>query len=379
MSDSASSPIFDAFCVPGSVLARALLLSIEEAVFIVGADARIREVNGPACRMFGVAQFPPPAGVLVGQTLLEATHVRALAELCRSVQADGLQREQEVQLVGGRAQRAVLARATALSERTAVLMVLADQTELARLRTVRTEFVANVSHELRTPLASIRAMAETLLDGAMQDPAVGSRFLETIIREADRLVRLSEDLLDLTRAESRDRERTRFELAHLLSDVGARLASHAERRSIRLTLPGPGAAIWIDADQSEIDQVFFNLLDNAIKYTPAGGQVRVRITGGPVRSLVRVAVEDTGMGILSQDLPRIFERFWRADRARRFQSGLGEPAGTAGTGLGLSIVKHIVEAHGGTVTAESELRQGSRFTVTLPLSQGTKDGISGTD
>lgn len=354
----------------GNGLAAALLRSVDEAVFVVGGEGRVREVNAPACAMFGVASFPPPAGNLVGQTILEATHLRALADLCREAQATGLLREQEVRLVGTQAERTVRARAVPLPTPSGgAVLVLADQTELARLRTVRTEFVANVSHELRTPLASIRAMAETLSDGAMDDPEAGPRFLETIIREADRLVRLSEDLLDLTRAESKERDRTLFDLRKLLHEVALRLTAQIERQAVSLQLPAPGPPVVIDADRSEIDQVFFNLVDNAIKYTPAGGVVTIAITIHPEEPrLVDVTVTDTGIGILSQDLPRIFERFWRADRARRFQSGApGGAPGTGGTGLGLSIVKHIVEAHGGVVSAKSELGEGSRFTVTLPL------------
>jgi two-component system phosphate regulon sensor histidine kinase PhoR len=247
-----------------------------------------------------------------------------------------------------------------------------DQTELIRLRTVRTEFVANVSHELRTPLASIRAMAETLLDGAMGDPEAGPRFLQTIIRESDRLVSLSDDLLALSRAESKERDRSRFDLGRLLLDVGARLQGQADRRQVALSLVPPAEPLLLDADRSEVDQVLFNLIDNAVKYTAAGGRVTASAgaRAGALpdgRDAAALVVEDSGIGILSQDLPRIFERFWRADRARRFQGGGPNNGGVGGTGLGLSIVKHIVEAHGGAVSVESELGRGSRFTVLLPL------------
>jgi Signal transduction histidine kinase len=349
--------------------------AVFDAVLRIDAAGRISGANEAACRLFGVQDYPPPPGELIGQTVLEATHVRALAELCSQVATAArrdVPREIEARLVGPQ-ERVVRARATPapLEQGGGVLLVLEDQTELIRLRTVRTEFVANVSHELRTPLASIRAMAETLQNGAMADPAAGPRFLETIIREADRLVRLSEDLLELSRAESGRREKTRFDLGELLVDVAARLAAQAERRKVALDVRQPDQGgtplpIEIEADRYEIDQVLFNLLDNALKYTPEGGTVtascspKVSDSGAP---LVRVTVEDTGIGILSQDLPRIFERFWRADRARRFQGGDGQ---VGGTGLGLAIVKHIVEAHGGSVHVESELGHGSHFAVTLP-------------
>ena len=356
-------------------LSAALLLSIEEAVLVVDSEGRIESANPPASAMFSPsAGLVPPT--LIGQTLLEATRLRALAALCQAALSTEAEQEEEVRLIGGQADRMVRARAVPLQDSASgntvgTVLVLADQTELARLRMVRTEFVANVSHELRTPLASIRAMAETLQDGAMDDPEAGPRFLETIIRETDRLVRLSEDLLDLTRAESKERDRSSFDLRQLLRNVALRLVAQAERRSIRLLLPPlDGDALVINADPSEIDQVIFNLIDNALKYTPSEGTVTVSLTHDPAQKKVAITVSDTGIGILSQDLPRIFERFWRADRARRFQNnaeGEKNGAGTGGTGLGLSIVKHIVEAHGGFVTAESELGEGSRFTVTLPL------------
>ena len=181
-------------------------------------------------------------------------------------------------------------------------------------------------------------------------------------------MRLSEDLLELSRAESEKRPRRPFDLRVLVADVAARLHLQAERRQVAFHVPSlsDGVPLPMLADRSEIDQVVFNLIDNAIKYTPAGGTVTVSLRTVPGENMAEMTVADTGIGMLSQDLPRIFERFWRADRARRFQKGTdGEQTG--GTGLGLSIVKHIVDSHKGVVRAESELGQGSRFIVTLPL------------
>lgn len=348
----------------------ALLEASLDGILRVSEDGHISEANAPACALFGVS-FPPPPGEMVGQTLLEATHLRVLADLCRDARTLGEPQEADVKQVG-RAERVLRARAFALPFASDILLILSDRTELHRLRTVRTEFVANVSHELRTPLASIRATAETLLDGAMSDPEYGRRFLKNIIREADRLVSLSEDLLELSRAEGGRRERTRFDLRQLVGDVAARIGSAAERRGVLLTAPEPGPPLPLDADRSEIDQVVFNLLDNAIKYTPGGGQVTLSLEVTP-ENFARFTVADTGIGVLSQDLPRIFERFWRADRARRFVSS--ETGTIGGTGLGLSIVKHIVEAHGGYVTAQSELGQGSRFSVVLPLPDTNSEAV----
>ena len=298
---------------------------------------------------------------VVGRSLLEATHQRALVELVETARSTKAPTEVEVRLVNGK-ERVVRARALGLSS--GGMLLLSDQTELARLRTVRTEFVINVSHELRTPLASIRAMAETLLDGALSDATVSEKFLGNIIREVDRLVRLSEDLTYLTRAETTVPLRERFDLQELLLDTVERLATYAQRRRVSVIVPTLTETADVEADRGELEQVFFNLLDNAIKYTPTGGAVTLDIQIAAESVMVRIS--DTGIGILKEDLPRIFERFWRADRARKFPGESG--TATGGTGLGLSIVKHIVEAHGGTIIADSELGKGSRFSVTLPLS-----------
>ena len=351
-----------------SPLAAALANAVSEAVLLISGAGRVLALNRAACSLFGIS-YPPPPGQMVGQTVLEATHLRVLSDMCQAAQmGETVSSPAPIALVGRGAEKRVLVRACPVpGEAQTVLLILADQTELFRLQTVRTEFVANVSHELRTPLASIRATAETLLDGAMTDePEIARRFLKTIIRESDRLVTLSEDLLELSRAESETRPRRVFDVRVLLADVASRLVLQAERREIAFAFPvaEKEPALLMRADRSEIDQVLFNLIDNALKYTPAGGRVGVLVRVLP-ENFVEITVTDTGIGMLSQDLPRIFERFWRADRARRFQKGAG--TNTGGTGLGLSIVKHIVEAHKGEVRAESELGQGSRFIVVLPL------------
>ena len=364
------STIPPAFFPPELVppLVQTLAGAVSEAVLLVSDENRVLGVNEAACALFGFS-YPPPPGQMVNQSVLEATHLRGLSDLCQTVSRtkEGVLLPDMVNLVGREAEKRVRVQAHFVDD--TVLLILSDQTELFRLQTVRTEFVANVSHELRTPLASIRATAETLLDGAMTDePEIARRFLKTIIRESDRLVRLSEDLLELSRAESEKRPRRNFDLRVLVADVAARLHLQAERREVAFHVPSvnDGVSLPMLADRSEIDQVVFNLIDNAIKYTPAGGTVTVSLRMVPGENMAEFTVADTGIGMLSQDLPRIFERFWRADRARRFQKGTdGEQTG--GTGLGLSIVKHIVDSHKGVVRAESELGQGSRFIVTLPL------------
>ena len=335
--------------------------SLFDAVLLIGEGNRIEAASESAARLLsnGIVRTPL---MLAGRSLLEIAHEASLTALCDAARATPAPPDADLRLSLG-PERFVRARARQI-EGGSVLLTLTDRTEVAHLRTVRTEFVANVSHELRTPLAAMRLNAETLLDGAIHDPQAAERFLGTIVREVDRLVRLSEDLLLLSRAELSQPEIVRFDLSDLLRDVEERLRPYAVKRGIGLAIDAPDG-FSLDADRGELDQVFFNLFDNAIKYTPAGGRVDVTLERDD--RYVRVTVADTGIGMLSEDVPRIFERFWRADRARTFPSEGG--GATGGTGLGLSIVKHIVESHGGNVSVQSELGQGSRFTVALPSAQ----------
>ncbi len=234
------------------------------------------------------------------------------------------------------------------------LLIARDVTQLRKLETIRRDFVANVSHELRTPLASIRAMAETLQDGALSDEEVASKFLATIVTETERLTRIAEDLLILSDAESRLPEKTYFSLSKLIREVVSRLRSQAEKVDLIL-VEDFADNIMLGANHDQIEQVLVNLIDNAIKYTPSGGNIIVSAEAKD--ETVSVFIRDTGIGIKKKDLPRIFERFYRVDKARSRQSG--------GTGLGLSIVKHIVESHGGSVAVASEPNSGSTFSFKL--------------
>jgi two-component system, OmpR family, phosphate regulon sensor histidine kinase PhoR len=338
--------------------------SIFDALLLVDSGGRLVAASPGAARLLsnGIVRTPES---LVGRGLLEMTHEAALATLCEAVRSDGTPREVDVRLSLG-PERYLRVRGSLIREagEGAVLLALADRTEVSHLRTVRTEFVANVSHELRTPLAAMRLNAETLLAGALHDPEAADKFLSTIVREVDRLVRLSEDLLLLSRAELSRPELVRLDLRELVCDVEERLRPYAEKRGVPVTLV-PGAAMFVNGDRGELDQVLFNLMDNAIKYTSPGGTVTVTLEQRD--TFVEATFADTGIGMLSEDVSRIFERFWRADRARTFPSERG--GATSGTGLGLSIVKHIVESHGGNVTVQSELGIGSRFVVALPSAQ----------
>jgi len=332
--------------LPDSALWQALLQTTEDAVLLADADGRILLSNPVAAALFGASD---------GDTLLARTLSSDLEDLYRAAirRQGGVEREVTLNRPSVRTLHVRITPVAADQ----YLLVLRDLTELRRLERVRRDFVANVSHELRTPLTSVKAMAETLLDGALEDAEAAPRFLQTIIRESDRLVRLSADLLDLSRVEALGIEKKPVDLTALVGEVASRLASQAEKADITFanTLRAP---LIVHADRDEMAQVLVNLLDNAIAYTPRGGHVTLSASETP--EAVTVSVADTGIGILSHDIPRLFERFYRADKARSRASG--------GTGLGLSIVKHIVENHGGTVGVESEYNKGSVFSFTLPKS-----------
>jgi len=236
-----------------------------------------------------------------------------------------------------------------------------EHAEIERVERIRKDFVINVSHELRTPLASIQGYAETLMDGALGDPQYNMRFLGIIRHNAERLARITQDLLTLSRVEQ-NRQKFDFEpcsVHSLLKQAIELMRPMAEKGGIRLELePGPvDAAVWCDSEA--VSQILSNLLDNAIKYTPAGGRIAA---GAEARGrYVELFVRDTGIGIPAEELPRLFERFYRVDKARSRELG--------GTGLGLSIVKHLVAAHNGATRVESRMGEGSAFYFTLPADE----------
>jgi two-component system phosphate regulon sensor histidine kinase PhoR len=233
---------------------------------------------------------------------------------------------------------------------------LRDVTDLRRLERLRRELTANVSHELRTPLTSIKGFAETLLGGAMRDEVTCRRFLEIIDKEANRLVKLVDDLLDLSRLESQriSLELARVDVGDLVADTLTRLRPLAGSRDLQLR--PADAEVTVLADRDRLAQVLMNLLDNAIKFTPEDG--RIAVGWRTVNGEVEVTVADTGPGISAADLPHVFERFYKADRAR--------PAVPGGSGLGLAIAKHIVEAHGGRIRVASTPGAGTTFAFTVP-------------
>lgn len=339
-----------------SMRLEAVLANMAEGVVILDAAHRIVLMNPPAERLFGV-----PFSEARGRDHLEITHNFDLESRLARVLAGGgaetfeLRRAQpEEQVLAGRLVR--LGREG--DEPAGALLVLHDITRFRRLERMRTEFVANVSHELRTPLTSIRGFTETLLEEDL-DPDTRRQFLETIRREAGRLSDLIEDLLDLSRIESGQMSFRPgpVAVATLVADVIDRHRRRAEAAGLALEADVPDSLPSVWGDRNRLTQVLHNLIDNAIRYTPGGGRVTVRAEAGS-DGYVTVSVADTGPGIPREHLPRLFERFYRVDRARSRSSG--------GTGLGLSIVKHIVELHGGTVSVTSELGKGSTFRFTVP-------------
>jgi len=238
------------------------------------------------------------------------------------------------------------------------ISVFYDITERKKLERVRQDFIGNISHELKTPLASMKAMVEVLIEGGADDINIRREFLDSINQEIDRLNRLVSDLLLLSRLES-DKELLNpvpTDFIDIITGIVSRFHPRAMKEGLNLNLHIEGDIPKLNIDVNYMDQVISNLIDNAIKYTPSGGKIDVKVED--IGRFVKVSVSDTGIGIPKEDLPRIFERFYRGDKSRNPSLG--------GVGLGLSIVKHIVEAHGGKVGVESELGKGSTFYFILP-------------
>jgi two-component system phosphate regulon sensor histidine kinase PhoR len=240
------------------------------------------------------------------------------------------------------------------------VVVLHDITELGRLEAVRRDFIGNVSHELKTPITAIRGLVETMIDDREMDQEIRDRFLGRISEQPQRLSTLVTDLLALSRLESEGAplERSLVDLRDVVATAARGLLSSAEELGVVVEVESPDSPLYIRGDEEILRQVASNLLDNALKYTPAGGRVWLRLHED--RALAVLEVEDTGIGIEPEHQARLFERFYRVDKARSRELG--------GTGLGLSIVKHVALVHGGDVSVESAPGRGSTFRVTIPLS-----------
>lgn len=329
----------------------AILEHMADGIIITDAEARIRMINPSARRMLHL-----PAKGLVGRSF---AHVVREHQLIGVLQDCLSERQEQVELVE-LAQRRLFLQVIATplgsdAKPAACLVVLQDLGQIKRLETIRREFVSNISHELRTPLASLRALADTLREGALEDPPAALHFLDRMDVEVDTLTQMVRELQELSRIES-------GQVPMVLAPVGVvevvapvveRLRPQAERAGLALEIALPEELPPVLADAERLGQAITNIVHNAIKYTPEGG--RIHVSAWPEGERVVIAVSDTGQGIAPEALPRIFERFYRADPSR---------AGR-GTGLGLAIAKHIVQAHGGEIWAESVEGQGSTFYVSV--------------
>jgi two-component system, OmpR family, phosphate regulon sensor histidine kinase PhoR len=336
-----------------------LFNSMVEGLLLLDERGRIQLANRAFASLFGVTVD------IRGRTLLEAVRLHELAELVSSLDSQKQVLGYELKL-SGLSERWLQINAAAIfngnGERHGTVLVFHELTRLKRLESARQEFVANVSHELRTPLSLIKGYVETLLDGARDKPEVATRFLHTIDRNAERLKLLIEDLLTISELES-GRVKLNLQavpLGSVVAKVFEDFKARADAKSMLLTNQAPDLAVRADADR--LEQVLGNLIDNAIKYGRAKGTVTV---GGSARDngQVEVFVQDDGPGIPPEALERVFERFYRVDKARSREQG--------GTGLGLAIVKHIVQGHGGRVWATSEPGRGTTFYFTLAQGTGT--------
>ncbi|MDH5668235.1 MAG: cell wall metabolism sensor histidine kinase WalK [Nitrospira sp.] len=346
----------------------AVLTSMVEGVMVLDRRGYILQINPALERIFGISRAEAR-----GRPFAELFRHRQLNELVEAILRS--RKNQEVEIVLPLTNRCLhIDASVAGGERdneACIVLVCHDMTELRHLETIRKDFVANVSHELRTPLTSIKGYVEALLDGAMDNPDMTAHFLNIILKQSDRLNLIIEDLLELSRIES-GRISFRSDPIDIHAVIDRALSTIkplAEKKGHRLIASINTRLPAAEGDEDRLVQVLTNLLDNAVKYTPAGGTITVGAgeapiprTAEPTGGALELTVSDTGIGIPEADRPRVFERFYRVDKARSRELG--------GTGLGLAIVKHIVEGHGGQVWVEAHEPKGSRFVVRLPISNG---------
>ncbi len=331
-----------------------VLDQITDGVLIADEEGLIRFANPAAGRLF---QFANP----IQHSIAEVVRNHQLVEAWRRCQQTRQMQSESVELP---ARHQYLQIVVIPDRHTSGSLLLAqDLTRLRRLETVRRDFVSNLSHELRTPLASLKALAETLQEGALDDPPAARRFVDQIQIEVDALTQMANELLELSRIESGRfaLERSPVAAYDLLESACQRMQVQAERAGITLCLECAEDLPEVQVDSQRLGQVLVNLIHNAVKFTPPGGEVvllaDIAPDGGSTGGEVQFAVRDTGVGIPAEEVSRIFERFYRVDKSR---------AGS-GTGLGLSIAKHIVEAHGGKIWAESIEGRGSTFFFSIPV------------
>jgi two-component system phosphate regulon sensor histidine kinase PhoR len=328
-----------------------ILSGMQEGVLLLDSDGTVALVN-PALREMLLIGTDA-----AGKTPLEVIRHSELKQLLDQVRDSGQAASKEIEVAGLKPRRLLVRVAPLEGTQSGIFAIFFDVTEMRKLESLRRDFVANVSHELRTPVTAIRSAAETVQSAAASDPAAASQFIDIIARNAERLHGLVEDLLDLSRIESRElRLRMQpLELSSVFSHVGSLFRERADKKHIRLIEDFPNRLPPANADRRALEHILTNLVDNAVKYCGPGSEIRLRAVENG--DSIRLSVEDTGPGIEARHLPRVFERFYRVDTGRSRDLG--------GTGLGLSIVKHLTESMGGTVGVESTPGLGTKFSLTL--------------
>ncbi len=332
-----------------------ILTRMREGVLLLDDQQRVLLVN-PALREMLLLNDE-----CLGKTVLEVIRHGELKKLLDGAKTSDEGRSLEIDISGLKPRR-LMVRAAPIGDAGGVFAIVQDVTEMRRLESVRRDFVANVSHELRTPVTAIRSAAETISDAAANDVQALPRFTDIIARNAERLGSLVDDLLDLSRIESREIRivAESLDVSMLVSQVVELFRERADKRGQSLTIDVPSATPRILADRSAIEHILTNLVDNAVKYSGVGAAIRVRALA--IGASIELRVEDTGPGIAEEHLPRLFERFYRVDTGRSRELG--------GTGLGLAIVKHLVEAMDSQIDVESKPGEGTRFVFTLPAATG---------
>jgi two-component system phosphate regulon sensor histidine kinase PhoR len=330
----------------------AVLEVMTDGVLIVDEAGKVQLVNSAAENMFGVAHSEA-----LGRSLIEALRQHQIADIWEQCRKSGEMQTTTIEISARRLYLQCVATPLGSALQGSTLLLFQNLTRLRRLETVRQDFISNLSHELRTPLASLKALAETLQENAIDDPPAARRFLQRMETELDALTQMVEELLELSRIES---GRVPLKMSptppsRLIHQAVERLALQAERANLEISIHCPEDLPPVLADERRLAQVIVNLLHNAIKFTPAGGKIDLRAERDG--DAIIFTVKDNGIGIPSEELPRIFERFYKTDRARS----------SGGTGLGLAIARHLVEAHGGQIWAESIEGQGSTFSFSIPI------------
>lgn len=332
-------------------LLTAVLDHMKDAVVFVDESGKVTLFNPSAERMFRI-----PAADAFGRSLAEVVRQHQFVDLWRDAETSG---DQRITLTETAPERMLIqAVATPMKRSTpdSVLMVFQDLTEVRRLENVRRDFVSNVSHELRTPLTSLKALSETLQDGALEDPQAANRFLKQMDSEIDNLTQMVGELLQLSRLESGKfpLQRKATDPTLIMQNAVERMKLQAERSGLEMSIDHEEHLPSVHADADRIESVLINLIHNAIKFTPPGGSIRLHAKRS--QNMVVFSVSDTGAGIPRENMSRIFERFYKIDQSRS----------DSGTGLGLSIARHTIESHQGKIWVESEPGHGSTFFFSLP-------------